>query len=253
MESPRQKAASQEYLPRKKVFYSAIPKSICDSFSLHPEPLYFSFISRNEMPFFRSPVSWHITCTLLFVRLRVFLLHLVCQSITIDYFPSIDPAAWSWGLIRVEAMGVWNFFKEETPKSLFILVQLGFVTSTMALLETSNKTLAAISILTTVSVLSFGLFDLFQWYGTTPLLVLVALMMAVAVHKTLSIVDQMGAFSAEFKIADADLNLDELKEEERRQQREVRHTQTHVFFRKTGRRLTTPFPAGIAWPVCQAV
>ena len=59
------------------------------------------------------------------------------------------------------AEGVRDFVKDETPKSLFVWFKLGLVTGTLALLETSNRPLAAISIVSFVSVMSFALFEVF--------------------------------------------------------------------------------------------
>ena len=103
---------------------------------------------------------------------------------------------------------------------MLVWFQLVLVTATMALLETTNKPLAVISILAAVSILLFGLYELFRWYGTAPFLAIVALL-AAAMYRTIAYIDKMDAFAAEFKTADKELELDELYAEEQREKKEV--------------------------------
>ena len=118
------------------------------------------------------------------------------------------------------AEGVWDFVKDETSKSLFVWFQLGLVTGTLALLETSNKPLAAISIVSFVSVMSFALYDVFGWYGTAPFLIFVVVL-SVAMYRTIALIDEMDEFASDFKLADLKLQLGELQDEEQRRRKEV--------------------------------
>ena len=94
------------------------------------------------------------------------------------------------------------------------------MTGTLALLETSNKPLAAISIVSFVSVMSFALYDVFGWYGTAPFLIFVVVL-SVAMYRTIALIDEMDEFASDFKLADLKLQLGELQDEEQRRRKEV--------------------------------
>ena len=117
--------------------------------------------------------------------------------------------------------GVRDLSKDETPESLFVWLQLALITATMALLETSNKLLTAISILVAVSLVSFGLYEDSCWFGTAPFFASV-LLLAVAMYFTIKRIDEMDSYSGDFKNADGELRLNELYKEEQRMKAEVR-------------------------------
>ena len=100
-------------------------------------------------------------------------------------------------------------------------MQLILVTGTLALLETTNKSLVAICTFAGVSLVSIDFKVSYGWCATVPFLVCVLLLM-MAIQLTISFIEKMDSFSAEFKLADALIGLNECEKEEQRTGRKVR-------------------------------